>query len=122
MSLLEIASRIESGHAAMSLRGELDLSTVSQAEDALLALEREAEGATVVLDLHELSFMDSSGLRFVVAADVRAALRGRPLTIVRGPESVHRVFRLASLEDRLRFVDAPERARFLESSEAETDA
>jgi anti-anti-sigma factor len=49
--------------------------------------------------------MDSTGLRLLVTADLRLRADGRELRLVAGPEPVHRVFRLALLEDRLTFVD-----------------
>ena len=82
----------------MTLRGELDLATVD-----------EAEATTVVVDLRALRFMDSTGLHFVLGADARARERGGRLLLVRGPESVDRVFRLALLDGRLEFVDDPDR-------------
>jgi anti-anti-sigma factor len=62
----------------------------------------------LVLDLRPLRFIDSTGLRLVLAADLRARRDGRRLVIVRGPETVHRVFRIALLDRRLDFVEDPE--------------
>jgi hypothetical protein len=43
----------------------------------------------------------------ILAADARARDRGAALTLVRGPDPVDRVFRMAAVEGRLRFVDDP---------------
>jgi anti-anti-sigma factor len=51
--------------------------------------------------------MDSSGLRLVLEADMRARRDGRRLVVVRGPDAVHRVFTVATLDKRLEFVDDP---------------
>lgn len=102
---LGVASELGVGHAMLALNGELDLATVPQAEAALLQLEHESSTGTIVLDLHELAFMDSTGLRFVLAANARASGNDRRFVVVRGPSNVHRVFRLALLEDRLEFAD-----------------
>ncbi|MEA2142394.1 MAG: anti-sigma factor antagonist, partial [Solirubrobacteraceae bacterium] len=59
----------------------------------------------IVLNLSNLTFMDSTGLRLLIAADTRARQQGRRLTIVKGPESVQRVFRITRLEERLELVD-----------------
>ena len=58
-----------------------------------------------MLDLRNLAFMDSTGLRLLIAADTRARQQGRRLTIVKGPEPVQRVFRITRLEERLEIVD-----------------
>jgi len=54
--------------------GELDLATVPQLEAALtLEMEREQE---VVLDLSELSFMDSTGVAVILGAINNAKVNG----------------------------------------------
>jgi anti-anti-sigma factor len=54
-----------------------------------------------------LEFMDSSGLRLVVLADMRARETGRRFALVRGPETVHRVFEITRMSERLDFVADP---------------
>ena len=53
-------------------------------EDELDRLAAEPELSTVVLDLRQLEFMDSSGLRLVVLADMRAREAGPPLRAGQG--------------------------------------
>jgi anti-sigma B factor antagonist len=88
--------------------GELDLSGALVLEAELDRLADEPELAAVVLDLRGLEFMDSSGLRLVVLADMQAREAGRRFTLVRGGETVHRVFEITRMSDRLDFVDRPE--------------
>ena len=57
-----------------------------------------------VLDLRELTFMDSSGLRLILSAHAAARRDGAILEIVPGPPSVQRVFQICGVEDELRFV------------------
>lgn len=90
----------------VALHGELDISTAPDAEREVQAAERSSP-STLILDLRGLEFMDSTGLRLVLAADSRARLAGRRLTIVSGPPHVHRVFLIALLDKRLEFVDVP---------------
>ena len=81
--------------------GELDIGTVPR----LAAAFRSADGApAVVLDLRELLFLDTSGLRAVIDEDRRAVADGRRLGIVPGPRPVQRVFELAGVADRLPFT------------------
>ena len=98
----------ESGGSAgvVRLSGELDISGAEEAERTIEELERTLSG-DLVFDLRELRFMDSTGLRLILSADARAQERGGRAIIVRGPEPVHRVFRMAALEERLLFVDDP---------------
>jgi anti-sigma B factor antagonist len=103
---LGVGSEFDRGRALLTLHGELDLSTVPEAEAAMMRLEHAPDTSTIVLDLRRLAFMDSTGLRFVLAAGARASGNDRRFVIVRGPHNVHRVFRLARLEDRLEFADS----------------
>jgi anti-sigma B factor antagonist len=87
----------------VALRGELDLRTVEQADDALSHADVQSSGR-LVLDLSGVTFIDSTGLRFVLRLDRRARESGPSLELVPGPPEVQRVFALTRLEERLPFV------------------
>lgn len=106
MSILELEVQESGGVAVVALKGELDISSVGRVEDDIRQVEPTAQKA-LVLDLRGLTFMDSSGLRLVLEADMRARRDGRRFAIVPGPEAVHRVFLIALLDKRLEFVDDP---------------
>src|SRR5438874_2586615 len=91
----------------VAFSGELD---ISRAEEVERELERiESEGPELlVIDLRGLEFLDSTGLRLILGADSRGRREGRRVAIVPGPESVHRVFRITLLDNRLEFVESPE--------------
>ena len=93
--------------AVIAPTGELDLSGAALLEDELDRLAAEPELSTVVLDLSQLEFMDSSGLRLVVLADMRAREAGRRFVLVKGAETVHRVFEITRMSERLEFVADP---------------
>jgi anti-sigma B factor antagonist len=94
--------------AVITATGELDLSGAAVLETELERLDADPELATVVLDLRGLEFMDSSGLRLVVQADMHARDAGRRFALVKGPETVHRVFEITRMSERLDFVASPE--------------
>jgi anti-sigma B factor antagonist len=110
MSRLTYESREDDGMVQLVLSGEFDLSSAAQIEDVLKELE-ERRPEVLVLDLRELTFMDSTGLRVMVSADARARDDSRRLAIVQGPEAVHRVFRITGLDDHLEIVETPDAAR-----------
>ena len=86
-------------------QGELDLATAPELERLLLG--RLQEGGAVVLDLRGLEFMDSSGVRLLVAAKARAESEGGRLRIVR-PEPgspVERILVVSGIDRALPFVD-----------------
>lgn len=97
-------SEQEDGRVTLRLEGELDIGSADRMERAML--EQESEGCReLVLDLQELRFIDSTGLRLIISADARAREGGWGFAIIPGPERVHRVFRIAGLEDRLPFTE-----------------
>ena len=108
MSAFRSTTATDGDVATVAFEGELDLSSAPQAETELTALERDGAAGTIVLDLRGLRFLDSTGLRVILAADSRARRDNRTLKVIAGPEAVHRVFRIALLDRRLEFVDPPE--------------
>ncbi len=106
MALLELDTEQTDGQTRVALRGELDISSAPVLEEALGRAEESAP-AVLLIDLRELEFMDSTGLRTVVSADQRARDAGRRLCIVRGPEPVDRIFSVTRLDERLELVDDP---------------
>jgi anti-sigma B factor antagonist len=95
------------GDAVISLAGELDLSGAPALDEEVGRLAAHDGVRRVVLDLRGLQFLDSSGLRVVALAARRLEAAGRALTLVRGSETVQRVFEITRMGERLDFVDEP---------------
>ena len=104
MTTLDVKTSDQPDRVYVELAGELDLATAPKLEDELKRVE-ESGPALIVLDLRPLSFMDSSGLRALLAADARAREAGRRLVLVRGDERVQRVLKITRLDERLEIVD-----------------
>jgi anti-sigma B factor antagonist len=105
---LELDTTLSAGDAVIALSGELDLSGTPALDEEIERLAA-AEGVErVVLDLRKLEFLDSSGLRSVALAQRRLKAAGRQFVLVRGHETVQRVFEITRMDERLRFVDSPE--------------
>jgi anti-anti-sigma factor len=88
------------GEAALKLTGELDLSTVEIFVDALNSV-LEAPPATVVLDMSELGFIDSSGVGAYVTAYRKAQAKGCSLRVGARSNLVERVLELSGVEEAL---------------------
>jgi anti-sigma B factor antagonist len=93
-------------YVLVRLCGEFDLAAVEAVETTLGPLE--ARFPTVILDLREVSFLDSTGLRAIVSADARARKGGFELEIVRGSADVQKLLYLAGLDKILPLIDADE--------------
>ena len=95
----------DDGVPRLALRGELDLADY----DALNAEIRrlEAPGPRVLaIDLREVEYLDSTGVRWLVEAHERAGRAGRRLLVIHSPyEAVARVLSLCRLDDVLDLVE-----------------
>jgi anti-sigma B factor antagonist len=87
------------------LAGELDLEV---AGDVAAAVEEllDAGFPEVVVDLREVSFLDSSGVHMLVAARRSAERRRRAVSLIPGPRNVQRVLELTGMEALFTFVAA----------------
>ena len=84
------------------LTGELDVVSAPDLDLCLNEVMAEAHDR-VVLDLSELSFVDSAGMSVLIKARQDADSSGRTLVLGRPTEQVHRVFALVGLADWLTF-------------------
>jgi anti-anti-sigma factor len=95
------------GGAVVVVTGEVDMSTTPALREQLRGPEAVAD--TVVLDLREVSFMDSSGLGAIVGQHKRARERGfRFAVAVAGATGVERILVLAQLTQVLEIVRSPD--------------
>ena len=87
------------GVACVALVGELDMAEIGTLETELARLE-EQRPALLVLDLSELSLVDSHGLSALLDTETRARRDGRRLVVVPPPDQVMQVFRITLLDKR----------------------
>jgi anti-anti-sigma factor len=102
--IFEMTERREGETAVVALRGELDLATVGAVERRLAELR--AERRATLLDLDALTFMDSTGIRLVLAAHEDAQRDGWSFAVTRGSERVQQVLSAAQVIERLPYADA----------------
>ena len=93
------------GGLQLVCRGELDLAAVPRAEEELRGAVREYP--LVILDLHELEFMDSSGLQLILRADRLAGEFGHRLVLVGIPPQVRRLLELTRCDEHLTILEDP---------------
>jgi anti-anti-sigma factor len=88
----------------IALEGELDIAGAPELERELLRVER-TDALSIVVDLSDLAFIDSTGVRLLLQADARSRADANRLSLLRGPRGVQRVFELTGVLDRLPFAD-----------------
>ncbi|MCE3554141.1 STAS domain-containing protein [Pseudonocardia sp. RS11V-5] len=86
--------------AEVVLDGELDISTLDRATHRVEEAERGGPRLLVV-DLSQLRFVDSSGVRLVLLAQERARAEGRRVAVRLGTGPALRVFQALGLVDKL---------------------
>jgi anti-sigma B factor antagonist len=89
---------------AVKLAGELDLETAPELDRRLAGIDLDGV-ACLLIDLRDVTFMDSTGLGSIVAAHRLAEGNGHKLVLRRGSRQVRRLFELTGLNDRMSFVD-----------------
>jgi anti-sigma B factor antagonist len=101
---LSITRADDARGVVLALVGELDVTTAPELERRLSELDAQAP-ARVVLDLNELSFVDSAGVSVLIKAKKQAGANGRELVLQRPTAQVHRVFALVGMVDWLVFEE-----------------
>jgi anti-anti-sigma factor len=100
---LELRTERQDDDHVIALTGELDLDGAERVTQALLRAES-TDARRIVLDLSNLQFIDSTGIRLILAADARSRADGDRLALLRGPQAVQRVFELSGIAERLPFA------------------
>jgi anti-anti-sigma factor len=99
---------VETLHGKVHVRphGEIDIASAPLLESSLREL-RETGFDHLVLDLREVTFLDSTGLRTILGWDDVARREGLDFELIPGPAAVQRLFSITGVRDRLRFVAPP---------------
>jgi anti-anti-sigma factor len=104
---LRVDARSEQDRVVLHLTGELDLASSTIFERAL---EDPALAAAplIVLDLDDLKFVDSTGLRIILQAHEGARGRGQEFAVTPGSPQVQRLLSITSVADHMRVIASPD--------------
>jgi anti-anti-sigma factor len=91
------------GATVVTVDGELDMATADHLVAA--AAELPAGHEPLVLDLSNVSFLDSSGMRALLEVSDQAADRGRPTGLLHPSVAVTRLLDLVDLRSRFAEID-----------------
>jgi anti-anti-sigma factor len=86
----------------IALQGELDLDNAQVLDDELRRVEL-SDAVDIVVDLAQLEFIDSTGLRVLLVAARRSAANGDRLSFRHGGLQVERLLELTEIAGELRF-------------------
>jgi anti-anti-sigma factor len=90
------------GSLVLVVEGELDIATSPWLDEALVRA-RETSAARIVVDLHAVSFIDSTGLQ-VLIKHARGEGGRAPVLLTEGSPQAQRLFELSGALDYLPFV------------------
>ncbi|PCI41699.1 MAG: anti-anti-sigma factor [Rhodospirillaceae bacterium] len=93
---MDVKTSEQSGIKIVAVSGEVDLSTSPQVRDALL--DCILGGSSVVVDLSQVAYIDSSGVASLVEAFQNAKSRGQGFALANVGETPLRVLQLARLD------------------------
>lgn len=96
----ELKNVVSGGTHTFVLTGEVDMLAAPQLDEAIrrLCVEGTSE---IVLDLRKVTFMDSTGLRAIVATQQTCAQAQLGFSVIPGPPQLQRLFEIAGLLDHL---------------------
>ncbi len=104
---LDVKRVARDGRVTLILAGELDLASRPLLDGQLQTACGQA-AKTIELDLADVTFMDSTGLHGILAAQALCAERGCELQLLRCSEPVRRLFELTGTIDQLPFSSPTE--------------
>jgi anti-anti-sigma factor len=103
-SPFEIHGKLEGDTARIAIVGELDIATGPQLEkQARAMIARQVR--ELVIDLSQLTFIDSSGLRLFIALNDDASAGDWNLHLIRPSDAALTIFRITGAEENLPFTD-----------------
>jgi anti-anti-sigma factor len=106
---LTIEVRHEQGYAIVAVAGEIDISTVTGLRECLFELA--ASGRPLLVDLDQVTFIDSAGLSVLVGTAKRAAAHGGSLYAACARPKIRKLFRLTGLDRRIPLARTLDEAR-----------
>ena len=96
-----VETTFDGERALVTVSGEIDAATAGQIESALTeAIERGP--AIIEVDLGDVGFIDSSGLRALIVSRQRAHDAGHTMMVVATTSAVDRLFELTGLAESFR--------------------
>ena len=99
---MEIKTMVADGKATYALAGKMTVQTTSELKEAVEATPSDV--CNIDIDLTDVDYVSSAGLRVFVAADRLTKERGGVLRLLNPTDDVHEVLAMTNLTDLLEIV------------------
>lgn len=106
--VLKVDTDEQTRSQVLSVLGEVDIATVEELEEKIASLA--ATGYSLVMDLTSTDFMDSSGLRLLVATQDQMTGAGQRFKVAVGGGPIARLLDVTGLLSHLEIHDSVEEA------------
>lgn len=104
---LRVDVRQAADRVILALVGELDMASAPLLQHAVEDAGLDSQ-QLVVLDLGGLEFIDSTGLRVILAVRKTCGERGQELAITQGSQQVERLLAVTGVAEHLKTIPSPE--------------
>jgi anti-sigma B factor antagonist len=104
-SKFQIQVIASAGTHTLLLSGESDLASGPELETVVRGLCADGK-SDLVLDLKDLEFIDSTGLRAILTAADLCRQNGRDFRLTQVPQGIRRVFEVSGIDDLLPIAEA----------------
>ena len=94
---MDIQITSDNARATLALKGKLTVRSSPELDDAIVSLDGSI--ADIDIDLSEVEYVSSAGLRVFVSSSKLAERRGGTLRLLRPRDEVYEVFQMTGLEE-----------------------
>lgn len=102
---LGLSARVEGDYTVIAVSGELDVFTAPSL-DKLLAESIEAGSISLIVDLTDVTFLDSTGLGSMVKGLKGTKDQGGSLRVVASADRIVKVFKITGLDQAMSLTDS----------------
>ncbi len=95
---MEIRFRELGRHKVIEVVGDVDLYNVSELKQAIFNLVENEETESLIIDMKETNYLDSSGIGALVAGQKKIKMKGGSFALLNIKDEVLNVLRLATLD------------------------
>jgi anti-sigma B factor antagonist len=98
VSVFEVAVTAEAGRVVVEVSGDVDMLTAGRLREGLTEAIRVAGAGPVIVDLHRVPFLDSSGIQALLDGYHTAMVAGGTLTVRGAHGTVARVLQIVGID------------------------
>ena len=95
---MEIKFREYGKHNVIEVAGDVDLYNVSELKQAIFDLVENTKTQSIIIDMKDTSYLDSSGIGALVAGQKKIKLKGGKFALLNIKDEVLNVLKLATLD------------------------